>query len=249
MHLRELSRLRLGLALSALLAVLAAVWSVASISFFPPRLKSRSLEMATAYTQVMVDTPHSTLLDLRQNSDDIQNMANRALLVGSLTATQPVLAYIAQRAHVPASALEVQAPRDEANPRPRPVPGRSNGPTDLLRTTEQYRLDIQADPIVPFLDIYAQAPTASAAAELANGAVAGLADYVRAIGASQGTPQDLQVHLRQLGQARGTVINNGIQLQVAVLVFLAVFAGGCLVTVAISRIKRGWALEAASAAG
>jgi hypothetical protein len=214
----------------------------------PPRVRPRSLEMATAYTQVMVDTPKSALLDLRQSTDDVQALTNRAVLLGSLMASPPVLAYIARRAGVPADVLQVQAPRTPAQPRPRTVPGRSNGPTDLLRSTDQYRLDIQADPIVPFLDIYAQAPTASAAGVLANAAVDGLGDYLRALGA-QGTPRGMQVQLRQFGRARGEVINKGIDLQVALLTFVFVFAVACAAAVAIARIRRGWLLAAAASAG
>jgi hypothetical protein len=240
--LRELSRLRVGVAVSVLVAALAAVWSVADISLFPPRLHSRSLQLATAYTQVMVDTPYSAVFDLRQNTDDIKTLANRAVLVGSLMGTPPLAADIAHSAGLPADAPQIQAPRTLEQPRVSAVPGRSNGPSDLLRSTAQYRLDIEVDPIVPFLDIYAQAPTAGAAAQLANGAVDGLGSYLRGMAATERTPQAKQVQLRQFGRARGKVINGGVQLQVALLTFLFVFVGGCAVAVAVARVRRGWAL-------
>jgi hypothetical protein len=246
MHLRELSRLRVGLAVSVLVALLAGLWSVASIGLFPPSLKSRSLEMATAYTEVMVDTPRSALLDTRQTTDDIHSLVNRAVLVGSLMATPSVRAYIAQRVGVPADILQIEAPRTPFEPAPRKVTGRSNGPMDLFRTTNQYRLDIQADPVVPFLDIYAQGPTASAAGQLANAAVDGVGEYLRNLAASQGTPQRLQVQLRQFGRAQGKVLKKGIQWQIAFLASLAAFAVAATAAVAIGRIKRGWSLEPAS---
>lgn len=246
MYLREISRLRVGIAVSALVAALAALWSVADVSVLPPSLHARSLEMASAYTQVIVDTPDSTLFDLRQSTDDIQDMANRALLVGSLMGSPPVAAYIARQAGVPADTLQIQAPRTPEQPLVNAVPGRSNGPSDLLRSTDQYRLDIEADPTVPFLDIYAQAPTASAAGRLANGAVDGVGDYLRQIAASERTPQGEQVQIRQFGRAQGKVINGGIELQVALLAFFFVFVGGCAISAGIARVRRGWSLAAAS---
>ena len=59
MHLRELVRLPIWAVLAiALLAALAAVWSVASISLFPPGLKrARATRIVTAQTQVVVETP------------------------------------------------------------------------------------------------------------------------------------------------------------------------------------------------
>ena len=246
MHLRELSRLRIGVTLSLVLAAVAALWSVDRISLLPPKLAPRSLAMATAYTQVMVDSPKSALLDLNVDSGGISNMTNRALLVGTLAGSPPVADFISRRTGVPASELQIQAPSTPAHPAPRSVTGRSNGPTDLLRSPHQYRLDIYADPIVPFLDIYAQAPTAIAAAQLANGAADGLSDYIQGIAASQGSTKYAQIRLRQFGRAQGKVINPGVDFEVALLTFLIVFAIGCAASVAVGRIRRGWSVAGAS---
>lgn len=246
-YLRELSRLRAGLALSVLVAAIAALWSVAAITLLPPRLHSRSLEMASAYTQVMVDSSRSALFDLGMSTDDLQNITDRALLLGSLTTSPPVIADIAARVGVPADVLQVQAPRTPTQPRVTAVAGRSNGPLDLVRSTNQYRLDVEADPVVPFLDIYAQAPTADAAGRLANGAVAALASYLQAIEASERTPPAERIELRQLGRAQGKVINGGIDVALALLTFFIVFSAGCLLSFAFARIKRGWRLQVDSA--
>ena len=245
MHLRELSRLPAGVAVSAIVALLAAVWSVASIGLLPPRLTPRSLEMATAHTQVVVDTPESAILDLRQPAN-LDALKNRAVLVGTLMGSPPVRAYIARRAHVVPSRLQVQAPRTPEQPRPTADSGQKKGARDLLRSTDQYRLDVQTNPTVPIIDIYAQAPSARSAAQLADAAVAGLGDYMGSVARSDGTPQDAKVRLRQLGRARGTVINQGIEPQLAVLTFVLVFGVACVATVAVARIRRGFALAPAA---
>jgi hypothetical protein len=246
MHLRELSRLRIGVGLSLLLAVVAAVWSIERVSLLPPKLQPRSLEMASAYTQVLIDTPKSALLDLGVDSDGVSAMTTRALLIGTLAASPPVEDFISQRTGLPASELQIQAPSNPAHPAARTVTGRSNGPVDLLRSPVQYRLDVYADPIVPFLDIYAQAPTPKLAAQLANGAVDGLNDYVRSVAASQGTQPYAHIRLRQFGRAQGKVINQGVDLQVALLVFLFVFGICCLTSIAIGRVVGGWRMAVAT---
>jgi len=243
-HLRELSRLPVGVLVSATLALLVAVWSVADIGLFPPRVESRSMEIASAHTEVVVDTPESAILDLRQSTYEIEALKNRALLVGNVMASPPVLTHIAQRAGVPPQTLRLVTPRTPAQPRAQSEPDASPGVTDVVAPADQYRLDIQANPTVPVLDVYAQAPTAAAAESLANAAVDGMDDYLAELGASEGTPRNLQVELRQLGRADGHVLNEGIDLEVALLTFFLVFAISCAGTIAISRIRRGWAMTA-----
>jgi hypothetical protein len=244
MHIRELSRLPVGVALSALVAIFATVWSVARISLVPPGLHPRAVDMATAYTQVIVDTPHSAVLDLRQSTEDIEPLKNRAVLIGTLMASAPVRAYIARRAGVQAARLQVLAPRTPQQPRPLAQNGQKKGPGDLLKSTDQYRLDIQANPTVPLLNIYAQAPSAEASGELANAAVTGLGDYLRDVATSDKTPSPMQVKLRQLGPARGSAINKGVRVQLVAVVFLLVFAFSCAATMLVGRVRHGWRLAA-----
>jgi hypothetical protein len=71
-RLRKLWRLKLGVAVSIALALFAAVWSVQKISLSPPGLSPRSLEMATASTHVLVDTPTSAMVDLRQDTYSVE---------------------------------------------------------------------------------------------------------------------------------------------------------------------------------
>ena len=245
MHLREMSRLPLGVVASILLAAFAAAWSVAHVSVLPPRLEPRELEMATAYTQVVVDTPHSVVMDLRQGTYDLAPLKNRAVLIGTLMASAPVRAYIARRAGIPSERLHVAAPRTPEQPRPVDKSGSKRGPRELLRSTDQYRLEIQANPSVPILNVTTQAPTAKAAKELANAAVSGLDDYLGRVAATEKTPRNMRVEIRQLGAAEGTVINRGIQLQVVGVVFILVLALSCAVTILLARVRRGWQLAGA----
>jgi hypothetical protein len=242
-HLRELWQHRLGLIISIMLALLASVWSVAKISIAPPGIKPRTLQMAAANARALVDTPKSTVLDLDVNTYDFQSMTNRGVLVGNIMASTPVREYISRRAHIPAQLLQVSSPVTPDFPRALASSG-SRSTKDILKSPNEYRLSIQANPTVPVLDVYAEAPTAKAAEALANGAVEGMQDYLRDLGLRESIPDARQVKLEPLGRAKGSAINPGVSEKVAILSFLLAF-GMCAVTVlAVDRVRRGWRVEA-----
>ena len=62
-RIRRLWHHKAGVAISLIVAVLAALWSVYRISLFPPSLSPRSLQRGTATTHVLVDTPHSIMVN------------------------------------------------------------------------------------------------------------------------------------------------------------------------------------------
>lgn len=239
-HLHELWRLRLAVLACTALAMFMALSSSYKVSLLPPGLEPRSLQMASASTQVLVDTPRSTLIDLRQDLFQIGSMTNRAVLLGNVMASQPVVAYVARRAGVPPEVIRAQTPRTPNAPRPLATDGAARKTSDLLRSTDQYRLSIEANPSVPILKIYAQAPSERAAEQLANASVDGLRDYLAQQARAEGITANRQVRLQQLGRARGAVINRGARLQVAFLVFLGSFAVCATAAIFVSRIHRGW---------
>jgi len=241
-HLHELWRLRIGLAVSLALGLVAALLSVAKIGVIPPRLEARAHQTAVASTRALVDTPKSSTLDLNVDVTDITAAKNRALLVSNVMASAPVREYIARRARVPAGVLQVASPVTPDWPRPLASTGNKKRTSDLLKSVDEYRLSLQSNPTVPVVIIDAQAPTAAAAAALANGAVDGMRDYLRDLGIRQDIPASQQVQLEQLGRAKGAVVNAGTNLSVAALSFMLVFAASAAAAVFIARVRRGWAL-------
>lgn len=245
-RIRKLWHLKLGVMISLALAVFAAAWSVDKISLTPPGLAPRSLEMATAVTHVLVDTPESQLIDLRQDTYDMAGLVNRTVLLGNVIASTDVEARIAQEAHIPDQLLRIQAPLTPQQASPPVNSQTARHVTDIINTTDQYRIEIDANPTVPMLDIYAQTPTVESAAALANSAVDQLKAYLARIATVQSTPATDQIRLVQMGRATGDVINPGIQLQVALLVFALTFLLSCAATIFIARIRAGWRLQALS---
>ncbi len=232
--------LRPFVVVSALLAGLVAVWSVAAISLSPLRLTPRALEMATGATHVVVDTPHSSILDLRQNTYSLEALTQRAVLLGNVMANGRVREAIAERAGVPVETLQVSAPLTPKQPRAQVGSANTKHTSDIFKSTDQYRISIQANPTVPVLDIYSQAPTAHSAALLADASVSALSEYLVALAATQHIPPKDQIRLLQLGHARANVINKGIDWQVAFLAFVLSFSLACATAIFFSRVRRGW---------
>jgi hypothetical protein len=241
-HLRELTRLRVGVVICVLVATFAALSVNYKISLLPPGLHQRSLTMAAASTEVLIDTPTSVVLDLRQNTGDMDALTNRSVLIGNVMASTPVRAYIGRRIGQPGDAIQATTPRTPNSPRPFQTAENRKRTTDLLASTDQYRLNIVSDPTVPVLTIYAQAPSARAAGELANAAVDGLRDYLGQVGRSQRIPDAAQIRVAQLGRARGTVINGGVGVQATMLAFLFFFAVAAAATIFVARVRRGFRL-------
>ena len=243
-HLRELWRMRLGVGLSFLLASLIAISSIDHVGLFPPKITSRQLEIAAASTRVLIDSPRSEIIDLRTDTYAFTSLTTRAALLGNVMASAPVREYIARRAKIDPQRIQAVAPITANVPRNLIEPGSEKRSSDILRSTDQYRLDIQANPTVPILNVSAQAPNKDAAERLANGAVDGLRDYLAALAVRQGTDPKKQVRLEQLGRARGGVINKGIGLQIALLSFVFVFVLSCCAVLFLARVHRGWSAAA-----
>jgi uncharacterized protein involved in exopolysaccharide biosynthesis len=240
-HIRELFRLHRSMVVCLVLAVLVTVNVVYQVrGVLPPTLEPRSVEMATATTELLVDTPHSAVLDLRQGSSELEQMTSRAVLIGNVLASPPVLEYVARRAGVPAQTIRAQPPLTPDFPRPLGGLGEDPHTSDLLKSTDQYRLNIQSNPTVPILQIHAQAPSARTAETLANAAVDGLSDYLQDTAREQGTPQGELVRLEQLGRTKGAVINGGVRIQLAAITFIVVFGLSAITAMWIARVRQGW---------
>jgi hypothetical protein len=242
----SLWKIRGGAGGALVLSILVALWSVQQISLFPPGLKPRKMEMATATAHVVVDTPKSTILDLRQDTYNLEALTNRAVLIGSVMASSPVRQTIASLSGIPARALQIEAPLTPSQPRAVADSGNQRRVSDILRSTDQYRLHLEANPTVPILDIYAQTPSAESATKLANAAVRALRSRLSTLAAADGTPGKDQIRVRELGTARGAVINSGVNWQVAMVAFVLTFGLSCASLVFLARVREGWRLAAAS---
>ena len=236
-RLRGLWEIRKWVVGCAMFGLLVAGWTVVG---------SKSVQLATATTQVVVDTPQSSLIDIRQDTHGIDALTNRALLLGNVMATPQVRADIANRAHVPFEKLQVLPPITASQPRVLSEAGHERHSSDILRLDGEYRLYVRANPTVPFLQIYAQTPDPKSAAALANAAVGGTESYLEQLGHSTNTPGTQQVRLMQLGNAEGTIVDQGIRWKFALLIFILAFGASCATVIYVRRVREGWRLAALS---
>jgi hypothetical protein len=167
-------------------------------------------------------------------------------VLGNVIASSGVEARIAQRARIPRERLRIQAPLTPQQSAPPVDSQNARHVSDVMKSTNQYRITINANPTVPMLDIYAQTPTADSAAALANAAVDELQAYLAGVVARQRTPRKFEIRPVQLGRATGVVINGGVRWQAAILAFLLTFGISCATVTFLARVRAGWRQAALS---
>ena len=220
-------------AIAAFVGLVAAALSTGTIGLFPPKVKSSDLQMAAASTHVLIDTGPTSIVHRRDYPPTA--LAKRAELLGRVMTSPPVLARIARRSGVPADRIGAAA-RSTANvPLALSEPGSEQRADEIQRSRLPYRLEVQARETSPLLSIYSQAPSTAAAERLANAAVAGLRDHLRELGDRQGFGDYEPVRLRQLGTARGGVVNGGAPWAIALLTFGLAFTLSCAALLFVMR--------------
>jgi hypothetical protein len=237
-HLRELWQHPKGLVLVLVFSLAMAGWSLYSVS--PWGFKPRSYEIGTASARILVDTPKSTAVDANADPNALAALTSRANLLGSIIASPPVREIIARRAGIDPSQIEAVSPVTPDLPRALPEPGQEPKTSDILKSTDEYRLHVQVQPTAPIIDVYAQAPSAEAASRLADASVLGLRDYLSTVAAQQQIGAPDQVKLLRLGGSPGTVINQGANIELALLTLVLMLAVSSAALLIFSRVQKGW---------
>jgi hypothetical protein len=235
-------RLRGHYVVAFVVGIAAAVLSVYQVSLMPPGVHSRGWEIGAASTTLLVDTPQSEILNLRATTDDFGSLQARAALIGNLMATDPVKAEIAKLIGVAPSQIQATSPVTANVPQTLTEPGSGASASDILASADHYKLQLQVDPTVPVLNIYAQAPSGGAAVDLANDSVKGVKLYLAALSHQRGLDPAGHVELTQLGSAYGGVINSSVSKQIALLVFGTAFVTVLFAAALLRKFRAGWRL-------
>ncbi len=210
------------------------------VELLPPSLERDSAEFAAASTQVLVDFPgDSAVLDYERS---LTPLVDRANVYARLAPTPAVLSAIAAEAGLDRAEIDARGPYNPNAPRLAREPTAERRAVQLGSERDLYRLRFEAEEeqAVPIVNVLAQAPTLDAATRLADAGATGLVAYVDGLQREQRVPDDARVAVRQLGAASGAVVNPGVDRQIAVLRFLAVFAGWTtLVLLAAAFARRG----------
>jgi hypothetical protein len=224
--LRALWRGRLFVVIATVVAVCAGLVVAYRVSpQIPPKLESRQYKVALGTVNVLVDTPDSQVIDLSPNGADA--VGTRATLLASIISTSPVKNAIAARVGERADQLVVLGPQ---------AGGGTSAPSGAAAAVaangrEAQIISIRTDPTLPVISIDTQAPTAEGAIRLADGAAAGLQDYLSTVVKTQKVPRARRLVLRQLGTPEVGISVRGPRKAygVALALFLLVLACGVIV--------------------
>jgi hypothetical protein len=220
-----------------LIALVAALLSVYRIGFAPPSLESRANEFSTASVQTLVDTPGSAFADLASN---IEPLETRASVFARFLASPVAVELIAHKAKVPVDAIEAQGPFELNQPLFMQEPTAEQRSSQIIGEGAVYRLRFVNSPELPIIGVFAQAPTTDEALKLADAVPSALRTYIDRLQSHQDTPASRRVQVRRLGAATGGVVNKGADIQIALLVFLVVLVGWCMLLMPAHTIARGW---------
>jgi O-antigen ligase/polysaccharide polymerase Wzy-like membrane protein len=185
---------------------------------------SGNLQVAAAATHVMIDEPDVSILLRRALPQDVSSLQKRSEFYARLLVTRPVLDVVAERAGIAPDELSGVARTTAEVPIPLTEPGSEERASQIRDAHAPYRLELQSHPDEPVLAVYAQAPSEDEALRLADSAVLGLQDYITDLGADQRITEAELPQLRQLGAARGGVINRRAPIVIIALTFMTAFA-------------------------
>jgi hypothetical protein len=239
--LRELSRKPWLLALGALLAAIAATFSVYTIK--GGSLEARALTHSSASTQVIVDS-HSSFLSSVTTGKSLESLDDRAMVYANLLATPALLNLIGKQAGIEGGQIYAAGPVDPVESIIVQEPTALKRNVQLTGETNPYRLNYTANLNLPTIGINAQAPTTPQAIALANGAVVAIQQYVTGLQHANRVPASEWITIHQLGPATGAVDDAGISKKLAAIVFVAVFLLWCVLILTGARFREQWRASA-----
>ena len=223
--LLKLWKLRIWVGVGGLLATVAAV---ASLTMF------RSVVYASASTQILVDSPQSAVANA---GIDLTGYLGRAVVFARLMTSAEALQYMGQAAGVPGNLIAASGPVEvNGSPDAAHSPTAIQGPREVAAPAK-YKLQFLQNPLLPTVDVYAEAPTTEQAIALANGAVTGFAAYITHLEAGGAVPSGKRIEIRQLGGATGGVVDPGASKKIAGMIFVAVLALWCGLVLFVDNLR------------
>jgi hypothetical protein len=216
-------------------ALVALVLVRYQLTLLPPSLHSRSLTVGAATAEVMVAPPNLAT----GSEDSYVTQVDHSVLTGDIMITPPVIEYAARRLGVSAGSIQASAPMTADVPRVVTDPGSGAAAFSLVGSTTPFKLQVQADPTVPILYLYAQAPSSQQAAELASAAISGLTRYVEGLEPAYARSATA-TGIVQLGPIRSRVVNSGASKEIQLLVFIGIFGITRWLILIGTQISHGW---------
>jgi hypothetical protein len=235
--IRQLWQRKLLVAIVLAVAVAAAIFSAYRVG--SSGLEKRSLAVAAASSQILVDSPDSTLVQGAELGT-FEALATRAKIYGQYLASLDARQEIAKLAGVPARTIATSGPFSSAtgqNAYSSQTSEERSG--ELLQEGAGNRLVFTAQEGVPILTVDAQSASSETAIALASASFATLQNYVKSLEAD-GKPVRQGVTVRELGAPEGGTLGGSNNLILMVLAFLLVFGLGCAAILLVPTFAQRW---------
>ncbi len=245
--LRDLWQRRLIVFALVVVGVVAAL----AVNYQLPSFEKRSLQLGSASSQILVDSPESTLVEGAE-SNSLAILSTRARIYAQYLSSPEARASIAKSAGLPVRRLTARGPfsteAGQTNYDPQPSEVRAG---DVANEKNSYRLVFTAQEDVPIITVAAQAPTADEAIDIARASFTTLRRYVKRLQAGvardggpavQALAQDRGVVVRELGAPEGGTLGGSNNLMLMIFAFAAIVGLGCIAIPVIQGIVRYWRL-------
>jgi hypothetical protein len=236
--IRQLWSRKMLVGLVILIAVFAAILSAYKIG--PSGLKSRSLTVGAASSQILVDSKQNEAIAGEASLGSFEALAIRAKIYAEYLSSLEARQKIADFAGVPARSISSSGPfsvaAGQGNYESQSSEDRAN---EILEEGAGNRLVFTAQEGVPIITVDAQSATATRAVALANGSYKTLEEYVSQLKVD-GKDADEAVVVRELGAPEGGIIGGGNDMILMVLAFLLVTALGCVAILVVPRFTQRW---------
>jgi hypothetical protein len=237
--IRQLWQRKFLVGLVFVLAAFAAILTAYQVSISPPGLHKRTLQVSVASSQILVDSPKSTLVS-GGSTDTFDALATRAKIYGQYLSSLEARRQIAKKVGVPPGTIATAGPYSPETGQTayeaQPAGERAN---ELLKEGAVNRLVFTAQEGVPILSVSSQAATTERAIALANASFQVLTDYVNSLEAEDKPVSD-GVTLRELGTPQGGTLGSSNGMILMALAFLAVFGLGCAAILIVPGFARRW---------
>jgi hypothetical protein len=228
-------RERLAAVVLAIVAIVVAILFTFRISFSPPSLHPRALQLSVARTSVLIDARHSTLGSARANS---HRYASLASTYTDLSNSEPIINPIAHALGVAPENIGVQTQVTQHVPLSQSQPLEPQVGTQILGTHHHYFLVARNDSGTQIVQFYGQAPTRAQALTIVRTAALALQDYVNHQIRVQHVAKSNRIEVRQLGLTYGGTLDKNVSLNAAILVAVIVWALGMIAVITLRNQAR-----------
>jgi hypothetical protein len=227
--LTRLWNLRTAVLVAVAVSVVGALMLTYKVSLLPPSIKQPKVQISAAQTQILLDSPNSTIGDL---DSPVAPLADRAEIYTQFLETEEVRAGIAKVTGLPASSFVVQGQRGGQLA----VPGQEEEANNLAVESTGRRVFFRSEKGSPIISVYVQAPETKVAIGLANGAAEAISSYVTRLQNRQRIPSVRRLRIEQLGEAQGGPVTGGVDKVQVLMTAIGLFLASCILILIGSNV-------------